>query len=155
MTINRVVVDKSAERGFRRRALRKMPLEYIEALIGYVQDGVAHVCLFIPFEHTATSRYIYYDEDAYEDCNDEAKEHHLVHIGSVHSHPRCKDAMFSEEDLADSSGDTRDLIMGVCAIEVRHKAGKTRRRCRIAYWPGVPPLKVDYTDWAKKKRRAA
>jgi len=155
MTISRVVVDKSAERGFRRRALRHLPKEYIEAIFGYVQDRTAHVCIFAPFPHTATSKAIYYDEEeAADDCSAEAKEHRLQHIGSIHSHPRRDDAMFSETDLQERRRDLHDLVMGICAIEIHRKAGKTRRRCRIAYWPGVLPLDLDYVDWAKGKEVA-
>ena len=155
MKITSVLIDRAAERGFRRRALRRANREYMELLYGYVRHGMAHVCVFMPLEHTGTRTAIYCEQEAYDDCDVDAKEHHLQRLGTVHTHIGYDDAIFSEGDLWAHVNDPQDLVMGICAIEKRHtKNGKVRRKCHVAYWPGVLPLNLDYTNWNRGKEVA-
>ena len=152
----KIVIDKKEERKFRRRALRQFPKEYMQVMYGFIENGVAYVCIFLDIKHTATSQacsYWHSDLDAH---MDEAKRHNLVCLGTIHSHPDRDHTLFSEGDLEDSQS-TQEVIMGICAIESLGK-GKKRRRCHVAYWPTTRPIDVVYKDWdaqqfAKSNRR--
>jgi proteasome lid subunit RPN8/RPN11 len=141
MPVLEVVVDHVAERGFRRRALARMPNEYIERLWGFVdQDGVGHVRAFRAFRHTADRENIYYEQEDYDLDWEEGRARGWRPLGSIHTHPFLTDTAFSEADLRGSL-EVEDIVMGICAIEC--PAGK-RRVVRIDYWPKVRPLERLY-----------
>jgi proteasome lid subunit RPN8/RPN11 len=142
--ITRVVVDKRAEQGFRRRALRRYPLEYIETLWGRIEGTTAYVHAFMPLKHSATPDQIDYDDADLWDQHDEARDEQLTVLGSIHTHPDRDEAIFSEGDLREHIIDPHDRVMGICAIECKGK----RRKCRVIYWPGVLPCLVTYTGEA-------
>jgi proteasome lid subunit RPN8/RPN11 len=150
-TVCRVVVDTKAEAGYRRRALRRLPNEYLETLWGYVRGTTAYVCVFMPLEHKARPQSLEYNDCDWEHDADEAREHNLHLIGSIHSHPRREDTVFSETD-ARGVFDTSEIIMGICSIENPTKAnGLTRRKCRVDYYPCPRPLDVKYSNWGTGK----
>lgn len=146
LQFQKIQVDKHAEAGFRRRALKAYPKEYIETLWGYIRDGVAYVCVFMPLKHTSTPHYVDYDHIDLRSQHREAQEYELEVLGSIHTHPDRDDAIFSENDLRElQEQDNPEKIMAICAIE----KGK-RRKLRISYWPGVLPMQVEYTNWGKQ-----
>lgn len=124
--------------------MAKMPCEYIEALWGKVVKDELHICAFMPIKHTAKPTEISYKEYDYSDHEDEAIEHRLEMIGSIHTHPQCLDEIFSETDLRGVQ-DEPDIIMGICSITQEMCKGKMRKSCCIAYWPCPRPMKVIYT----------
>jgi proteasome lid subunit RPN8/RPN11 len=144
VAITKVVVDRRAEALFRRRALRRYPLEYIESVWGRIIGTTAYIHAFMPLDHEATPDAINYDDADLWDQHDEAREEGLTVLGSIHTHPDRDDAIFSETDLREHVIDPHDRVMGICAIECKGK----RRKLHIAYWPGVLPCPVIYTGKA-------
>lgn len=138
--VKRIIVNRSAERGFRRRALSKYPLEHLEALWGKIVGESIHIYAFMPISHRSGKTWIYYDEEEYADQKSEAKDMDMVLLGSIHSHPDSDDCCFSPTDLRDCQ-DTQDAIMAICAIK-KTKTGKPRSK--IEYWPVPRPIKIKY-----------
>lgn len=138
-------VDRSAEAGFRRRALRALPNEWIETLWGFVENGVAYICVFMPVSQKGSPTEVTYSDSEIEAQKLEARSYKLEVLGSIHTHPDREETIFSEGDLRELQR-LPELVMGICAIDISSK----RRKCRVAYWPGVKPMKVEYTDWARK-----
>lgn len=134
-------VDKKAEYGFRRRALKAMPYEYVEALWGYIQGDVVHICKFVPIKHRSGLTWLEYQNEEVEQQKIAAREVGLQVLGSIHTHPDRNETIFSEHDLRDIQ-ENPEPIMAICAIEVR--PGR-RSVLRISYWPGVHPISVYYT----------
>lgn len=167
---SKIVIDKQEEAKFRRRALKAYPMEYIEALWGFIRKDVLYVCVFMPMEQNVDNEgtpikpknnSVSYAEDELDSHEDEAKEHRLTLLGTVHTHPDCSLTHFSEGDLLDQL-DSQETVFGICAIETietKSKGKKCRRQCKIAYWPSIRPLHIEHRDWdakqtAKKKSRA-
>ncbi len=143
-----VVVDRAAERSFRRRAVQAYPNEMMETLWGRVVGDTLYIHLFMPIEHKGNPTTVAYAEHDLTDQEDEAEEHKLELLGTIHSHPDCLDALFSYGDLQDIQ-DKTDLIMGICAVTQEFSQGKKRRNCEIAYWPCPHPMRVTYSTKRK------
>lgn len=141
-----VRVDRSAEAGFRRRALKALPKEHLETLWGFVENGVAHICVFMPIEQKATPTEVSYSDQEIAAQRLEARAYQMEYLGTIHTHPGRDETIFSEGDLRELQR-LPEMVMGICAIETKENK---RRKCHIAYWPGIKPLKVEYTDWARK-----
>ena len=164
---SKIVVDKHEERKFRRRALRRNPKEYAEALWGYVRGDTAYICAFLKCDFkdpTTSSIYIPPEElDAHEDdANDttiidkvDGQKMKLELLGTIHTHPDREFAVVSDFDIWDQL-DSQESIQGVCAIEIKNKNTK-KERCitRIEYWPAVRPLSVERKQEYKKKKAFA
>jgi proteasome lid subunit RPN8/RPN11 len=112
--IEEVVVDKSTLAGFKRRALRKYPNEYIENIWGVVDDGTARIVVFRKIDHTATAESIVYDVD-----EDDGSEPGLRLLGTIHTHPDGI-ALLSEDDI-ESILENNERLSGVLAITKRGK----------------------------------
>lgn len=146
---SQIVIDRKAEQGFRRRALRAFPSEYIETLWGYVDGDTLNICVFMPIKHTAAPAWVDYDEEEFDHQEEEAAEYKLELLGTIHTHPDRTETHFSETDLV-SAQDTQECVLGICAIEEEKREGKKRRVCRIAYWPTPRPLRITYKVARKK-----
>jgi proteasome lid subunit RPN8/RPN11 len=135
----RVVVDMAEEKKFRRRALRRMPNEYLEAMFGYEKNGQYVICAFEEIEHESTPKGVSYDPSDLAHAEKRAAESGMVLLGTIHSHPNRTEGMFSEMDARDvfHSG---EKIFGILAIDASGK----RRKCVTCYWPGVHLLDVEY-----------
>lgn len=139
-----IVVSRTAEQAFRRRALRAFPLEMMECLWGKIRGDVLHIHAFMPIKHKGKPAELTYEDHDLEDHEDEAVERaNLTFLGSVHTHPHCLDSIFSDQDFRDVQ-DKTDIVMAICAITREINKGKTRRRCEIVYWPAPRPMKVLY-----------
>ena len=162
----RIVVDKKEERKFIRRALHRMPAEYMEALWGQIRADILYICAFVKMDHKATRNNLKYEEEELDEHEEDAEENGLHLIGSIHSHPNCEDndVGFSETDLA-TMQESQETVMGICTVQTSKVDAKTkvknplkRRVVRVAYWPSVTPLvtiRPDAATVAKKGRRLA
>jgi proteasome lid subunit RPN8/RPN11 len=149
MRFDKIHVDRKAEREFRRRAVRAYPNEYMEGLWGYIRGSVIYVCAFVPMEHKGYYQHLTYKDEVLDDHEDEAREHNLEYLGTIHTHPDLLETLFSEHDLREVQN-TQDAVMAICAITQEINKGKTRRVCDIAYWPAVRPFTVTYGPKAGK-----
>ena len=137
--MKRIVVDAAEERKFRRRALRHMPNEYIEALFGIERRNELVICAFINIEHTGTPRTLDHDDEDYERHRRQAERSGLTLLGTIHTHPHRDSALFSDTDAHESLR-LGERVMGICAIDT----SGTRRKCITRYWPPIEPLPVEY-----------
>jgi proteasome lid subunit RPN8/RPN11 len=135
----RVVVDRNEEKKFRRRAMRRMPKEYIELLFGHVHDDSIVICAFVEIDHESTPQALTYDTEDLERQVDLAAKSGLEYLGTIHSHPHRPDTMFSETDARDSLG-REDIVFGILAIDDSKRPWK----CVTDYWPKVKPFEVEY-----------
>jgi proteasome lid subunit RPN8/RPN11 len=139
-------IDRRAEAAFRRRALKAYPKEYLEILWGFIDDGIANICVYMPLDQKATKGSIDYDQRHIGHQKIEARKYQMEVLGSIHTHPGLTDAIFSDTDLREVQKHG-EKITAICAIEEKTLgSGKTRRICRLAYWPGVRPMKVEYKE---------
>jgi Prokaryotic homologs of the JAB domain len=143
----KIVVDKKEEGRFRRRALYHFPLEHMEALWGQVRGDTLYICAFVPMNFTQSMRTMSYDDTELDEHEEDAKEAGYTFLGTIHTHPNCKDTRFGDTDL-EHSQDSQEDVMGICAIETLNEGKKTeRKKVRIEYWPTVRPLQVVRKEW--------
>jgi proteasome lid subunit RPN8/RPN11 len=132
-----VKCDRKVWRCFVRRALRRYPNEYMEAVWGRVLADSILICAITGVEHKATQSEIDYEpEDASE--QDITK---LQYLGTIHSHPDDSACHPSETDWRDALIN-EELLMGILAINKR----KIRRRTRGVFWPQTRPLDITLQD---------
>lgn len=146
----KIVVSKKEERKFIRRARKRLPNEYIEAIWGFVRGETLYICVFFPLNHEGKPRSLRFMDwdgrevednvDVIDDLDDEAKEENLSYLGTIHTHPNCEESNISENDIF-SARETGDLVSGICAF----RNGKYVR-AKITYWPTLNPIKVDYRN---------
>ena len=157
MTFTHIHIDRKAEAGFRRRALKAYGppdapdgerKEYLETLWGAIRGEDLFVHAFMPIAHRGRPGVLHYEEDDLDDQEEQALEESMVLLGSIHSHPDCIDAIFSEGDTRDTQ-ETQEAVVGICAIV--KKEGEKKRSCTIQYWPAPRPMKVVYGVRRKKK----
>jgi proteasome lid subunit RPN8/RPN11 len=155
---DRVHVNRRAEQGFRRRARKAFPVEYIETLWGRIRGGALYVHIFMPLHHGSVGwkndipANLWYDPEDLEDQEDEAREHKLDYLGTIHSHVHQVDSIFSEADLRSIQG-TVDCVMGICSITLQCSNGRTRKVCQVDYWPSPRPMQVVYGTQKRRKKR--
>ncbi len=156
----RIVVDKKEEAKFIRRALRKHPLETMEAIWGQVRGDILYICAFVKMDHKATRKNLRYEEEELDEHEEDAEENGLHLIGSIHSHPNCEDndVGFSEVDLS-SMQESQETVMGICTIqtyeideETKVRRPLKRRRVRVVYWPTIRPLIAIRPDTTTTKK---
>lgn len=145
---SKIVVDRKVEAAFRRRALAHLPSEYMEGIWGRIVGDAIYIHAFMPIAQRSKPDTVYYDAEDLDDQEDEAIAEQLEMIGTIHSHPDCLDAIFSEGDTR-SVQESQEAIMGICAI-IKNE-GEKRRTCNIQYWPAPHPLRVVHGVRRKKK----
>ena len=122
----RLCVSQRELRNFRRRAMRRYPNEYLEALWG-IKNGTEWAGVeFRPVDHDADPDGVAYD--AAEGKFGE-RDGSLVRLGLIHTHPDDSECAPSEYDWTDSAA-VKELITGIFTIE---KIGP-RLRSRIRFF---------------------
>ena len=137
-----VVVNLDEERGFRRRALRAMPNEYMEVLYGFVEGDTINICHFGEIDHEGTQTRLECEPGAWEYCEWLAKMSGMELLGSIHTHPYRDHTMYSYIDAV-SSAEYGETVLAVCAID----ATKPRRKTIIDYWPAIKAMDVVRCKW--------
>ena len=135
----RVIIDRRILASFRRRALAKYPVEYMEMVWGLSLPNRIEINAFAELEHSATPLQIDYDMAELHNGAKEAEEVHLECLGSIHSHPQCESAEPSEADWIDGCKG-KESIMGILAI---WKSKSGRFRSRLKWWRPEMPLKIE------------
>lgn len=139
----KICISRKAEQAFRRRAIKNYPLEYMETLWGRILGTEVHIHAFMDIKHKGRYTFLTYEEEDLDNQEDEAAEHRLELLGTIHSHPDHLETIFSEGDLREVQ-ESQDTVMGICAITQEYVKGKLRRSTDIAYWPAPRPLKICY-----------
>ena len=122
-----IYVDPKSLRQFRRRALRRYPKEYIEALWGTKNaDNTWSIVAFQPIDHEAKRDTVDHD---YDDARYGKREGGLIRLGTIHSHPDRTDVSPSEGDW-EYFKECGELLSGICAI----KKHRHRRRTFIRFY---------------------
>ena len=111
--LTEVVVDRKVLDGFKRRALRLYPREFIEQIVGRLVDHQARIYAFRELEHQATRYEVVIDEDLDPMTEGEDESRYQI-LGTIHTHPQ---ATIEPSDI-DWQAMQRDgeLVMGICAI---------------------------------------
>jgi proteasome lid subunit RPN8/RPN11 len=136
-----IVVDRKVEAAFRRRARLAYPNEMLETMWGRFRGATIHVHAFMPVEHRGKPEIVHYKHEDLDQLEDEAREHRLELVGTIHTHPNRLNCMYSEGDLADAQ-ETQDVIMGICTVTPERVGNRTVRKTAISYWLAPRPLKV-------------
>lgn len=144
----KVVVDNRVLGGYRRRALRHFPNEYMETLWGRISNNVITIIAFQAIEHEATTKDLSYDDDQIFIQTEDANDEKLQLLGTIHSHPypthtctKCgttADPSPSKADWVDMA-DNSEIVSGVCAIWVRESG---RKQTKIQFWPNQAICKL-------------
>ncbi len=111
--LTEVVVDRKVLDGFKRRALKLYPREFIEQIVGRIVDHQARIYAFRELEHQATRYEVVIDEDMDPMTEGEGESRYQI-LGTIHTHPQ---ATIEPSDI-DWEAMQRDgeLVMGICAI---------------------------------------
>jgi len=116
--LTEVVVDRKVLDGFKRRALRLYPREFIEQIVGRIVDHQIRIYAFRELEHQATRYEVVIDEDLDPMTEGEDESRYQI-LGTIHTHPQ---ATIEPSDI-DWEAMQRDgeLVMGICAIRQTSK----------------------------------
>jgi proteasome lid subunit RPN8/RPN11 len=124
----KIQVSRKVLNGFRARALKKYPSEYLETVWGTIGKNAARIVAFYPIEHKATPEKCQYEAiaiDEQREKEDDFPEGRLKFLGTIHSHPDGSQHP-SESDWETSRSDG-DLISGIYQIlPIRGSRKKTR-----------------------------
>jgi len=145
-----IVVDRRVLQGFVRRALRRFPREYAEALWGSVKGSVINIQACLGIKHQGTRNSVDYESEELQEQEQEAREQGLLLLGTIHTHPNLKDCSPSESDWF-SAREDGELIAGICAIWLV----KQRRRTRTVFWPRLADYEVQVNIVQGPKRLPA
>jgi proteasome lid subunit RPN8/RPN11 len=84
----KVQVARSVLDGFRKRALKKYPSEYMETIFGRISGQVIQILAFYPIEHEGTpGRCAYYAAAMEEQQDGTDCPPKMKWLGTIHSHP--------------------------------------------------------------------
>jgi proteasome lid subunit RPN8/RPN11 len=130
----RVVVDRKVLDGFKRRAMRAFPNEYIEEVWGRLRKGEAHVFAISTIKQIdATPNEVEAELSA--ECGE--REKNLTLLGTIHTHIHPDPAEPSRIDLINFR-EEGELIMGIMSVK---KTGK-RRFSTTAFYSGNKKLEL-------------
>lgn len=119
-------VSRKALANFRRRARRRLPNEYIEAIWGRENtDGSVSIREFRPIAHEASPEDVVYDEA---DVRFGERDGDLMRLGGIHTHPGDCYCAPSEQDWH-SSHSSDEYITGILHIP----SGRKRSRVQFYY----------------------
>jgi proteasome lid subunit RPN8/RPN11 len=122
--LTEIVVDRKVLDGFKRRALRLYPREFIEQIVGKVVDHEVRIYAFRELEHQATRYEVVIDEDMDPMTEGEEESRYQI-LGTIHTHPQAS----IEPSEIDWEAMARDgeLVMGICSIR------KTAKRRFVSF----------------------
>lgn len=124
MTIARptVLVHKTVLDGFRRRAWKAYPLEYIEQVLGRVSENGFEIRILTPVVHQGSPLAVNYDHDI-DDIHESEDLTKSQFLGYIHTHIGARVCEHpSEEDYLDALANN-ELLSGVCLL---YKSGGKR-----------------------------
>ena len=122
--LTEIVVHRKVLDGFKRRALKLYPREFLEQIVGRIVDREVRIYAFRELEHQATRYEVVIDEDMDPMTEGDDDRRYQI-LGTIHTHPQ---ATIEPSDL-DWEAMARDgeLVMGICAIR------KTAKRRFVSF----------------------
>jgi proteasome lid subunit RPN8/RPN11 len=122
--LTEVMVDRKVLDGFKRRALKFYPREFLEQIVGRIVGTQVRIYAFRELEHEATKWEVIIDEDLDPMSEGEDSRHYDI-LGTIHTHPLSS---IEPSDL-DWEAMKRDgeHVMGICAIR------KTMKRRFVSF----------------------
>lgn len=128
----KIQIARSVLNGFRKRALKKYPSEYMETVWGFTADGVVKILAFYPLDHVGTREYCTYSTTHIEEQQDNEDGPDINRarlLGTIHSHP---DAPFFPSDADwETAREDGELISGIYQILPKRKG---RKKTRIGFF---------------------
>lgn len=137
----RVSVDKRLLRGFVRRAKRRYPNEYIEALFGWPDKDGFKVVALEEIEHEADNETCTFDAS---DMQPFEKRGKAFRLGTIHSHPDEAEGIPSEHDWR-SQRDQSEAVAGICCIWPQQMKRGRQLRTKVHFYLANALLDVDRT----------
>lgn len=130
-SITSVSIDRRVLEGFRRRAKKAYPREFLEAMIGQATiHGEVLVHAFCAVPHEGTRDYCNYDPADMCSLEEEFAPQGLHVVGSIHSHPSMNTCVHPS-DLDHATGvEHGEFVMGV--LHVFKQNGVLRTRCHFS-----------------------
>lgn len=111
----KVQVSRSVLNGYRKRALRKYPDEYMESIFGRIDGQKIVILAFYPIEHKGTPEKCEYEAVSVEEQQDgEDCPPKMKWLGTIHSHPDGG-CVPSEADWETARGDG-EVVSGIYSI---------------------------------------
>ena len=136
-----IKVSKRSLDRFRRLALKRYPVEYLEMLLGHVTETEIEIVKSVPIKHVSTltsddQPSCDYKTEDLEIIKLKAEKEGLEWIGSVHSHPGWTVNSPSESDN-DSARDNHEQVFGIYNFRKNPKSGHFDRSKLCFYIPQV------------------
>lgn len=129
MPLSEVVIDKRVLEGFKKRALKHYPREFLEIMLGRVDGERVFVYGFETFDHEGDRDTIWVDPES--KFNDDQDIHRHAILGTVHTHCDVSPDP-SPTDWRNARAE-KELIFAVCGI--RKSRGGRRF---VSWWFGDP-----------------
>jgi proteasome lid subunit RPN8/RPN11 len=124
----RVQVSRSVLNGYRKRALKKYPDEYLESIFGRIDGQVIRILAFYPMEHDGSPDACRYETVVVDEQKDgEDSPPKMKWLGTIHSHPDAQGHP-SEADWESARMDG-EIVSGIYQIlphKGKRKTGKVR-----------------------------
>lgn len=128
----KVQVSRSVLNGYRKRALKKYPSEYLESIFGRINGKTIQILAFYPMEHKGTPESCEYETIIVEEQQDgEDAPPKMKWLGTIHSHPDSQGHP-SEADWVSARTDG-EIISGIYQIWP-HKTGRGRKTCKVRFY---------------------
>lgn len=136
-----IQVHKTVLDGFRRRAWRAYPNEYLESILGVITLAGFSINILSPVNHTGSRLVVNYDHDV-EDLHDAEDDTKSQFLGYIHTHIGWRVCQhFSEEDHLDALNN-KELLSGVCWI---YRSGN-KRHSEFYFEVPRPPLLLEISN---------
>lgn len=128
-----VLIDRQVLDGFKRRALKRHPKEYVEEVWGRLRGEEIQVFSLNTVRQQATSEDVEYEASA--ECGE--RDQNLKLLGTIHTHMYPDPAEPSRTDLKNFK-EEGELLMGIMSVKKTAK----RRFSSTAFYAGRKKLEL-------------
>ncbi len=124
----KVQVARNVLDGYRRRALKKYPDEYMESIFGRVDGQTILIMAFYPIEHKGTPEKCEYETAAIDEQQDGTDcPPNMKWLGTIHSHPDASaHPSGADWETARIDGELVSGIYQILPTRGKRKTGKVR-----------------------------
>lgn len=126
----KIQVSRSVLNGYRKRALKKYPDEYMESIFGRIDGQKIVILAFYPIEHEGSPDQCKYETASVDEQKDgEDCPPKMKWLGTIHSHPDCEGCP-SEADWETARMDG-EVVSGIYQILPRKNGGRKFGKVRF------------------------